>query len=181
MALACQCFHFQNGLNPSFMPTQQRPSRALTESLADQFHMIRQLNFKKLVLASRFFLLVISFSLHGRLIRCIGIAWWWLPLMHWFINLIRFLGSMLVYLFLQIPNFGVYCWDGLAISQGLVAQISSLALYCRWQLFQKYQLFKNNFMYQFQLYINYLLTQYLVASHFSSITFSNLFDKESIK
>ncbi|CAL6037364.1 Hypothetical_protein [Hexamita inflata] len=48
-ALARQCFHFQNGLNPSFMPTQQRPSRALTESLADQFHLIRQLTFKKLV------------------------------------------------------------------------------------------------------------------------------------
>ncbi|CAL6095520.1 Hypothetical_protein [Hexamita inflata] len=40
-ALAHQCFHFQNGLNPSFMPTQQRPSRALTELLADQFQLIR--------------------------------------------------------------------------------------------------------------------------------------------
>ncbi|CAL6017008.1 Hypothetical_protein [Hexamita inflata] len=28
-------FPLSNGLNPSFMPTQQRPSRALTESLAD--------------------------------------------------------------------------------------------------------------------------------------------------
>ncbi|CAL6108819.1 Hypothetical_protein [Hexamita inflata] len=37
-----------------------------------------------------FFLLVISFGLHGRLFRCIGIAWWWLPLMHCFINLIRY-------------------------------------------------------------------------------------------
>ncbi|CAL6067498.1 Hypothetical_protein [Hexamita inflata] len=36
------------------MPTQQRPSRALTESLADQFHLIRQLTFKKLFLASQF-------------------------------------------------------------------------------------------------------------------------------
>ncbi|CAL6070842.1 Hypothetical_protein [Hexamita inflata] len=53
-ALARQCFHFQNGLNPSFMPTQQRPSRALTELLADQFHLIRQLTFQKLVLASQF-------------------------------------------------------------------------------------------------------------------------------
>ncbi|CAL6090979.1 Hypothetical_protein [Hexamita inflata] len=53
-ALATQCFHFQNGLNPSFMPTQQRPNRALTESLADQFHRIRQLTFQKLVLASQF-------------------------------------------------------------------------------------------------------------------------------
>ncbi|CAL6063126.1 Hypothetical_protein [Hexamita inflata] len=50
-ALARQCFHFQNGLNPLF--------------------------------------------------RCIGIAWWWLPLMHCFINLIRYLGSFLVYLILQ--------------------------------------------------------------------------------
>ena len=56
-----------------------------------------------------FSLLVISFGLHGRLFRCIGIAWWWLPLMHCFINLIRYLGSFLVYLILQIPNFGVYC------------------------------------------------------------------------
>ncbi|CAL6057517.1 Hypothetical_protein [Hexamita inflata] len=54
-ALARQCFHFQNGLNPSFMPTQQRPSRALTESLADQFHLIRQLTFQKLVLAQFLF------------------------------------------------------------------------------------------------------------------------------
>ncbi|CAL6020454.1 Hypothetical_protein [Hexamita inflata] len=53
--LARQCFHFQNGLNPSFMPTQQRPSMALTESLTDQFYLIRQLTFKKLVLASQFF------------------------------------------------------------------------------------------------------------------------------
>ncbi|CAL6094068.1 Hypothetical_protein [Hexamita inflata] len=53
-ALARQCFHFQNGLNPSFMPTQQRPNRALTESSADQFYRIRQLNFQKLVLASQF-------------------------------------------------------------------------------------------------------------------------------
>ncbi|CAL5981361.1 Hypothetical_protein [Hexamita inflata] len=36
------------------MPTQQRLSRALTESLADQFHLIRQLNFQKLVLAFQF-------------------------------------------------------------------------------------------------------------------------------
>ncbi|CAL6024671.1 Hypothetical_protein [Hexamita inflata] len=34
------------------MPTQQRPNRALTELLADQFHLIRQLTIKKLVLAS---------------------------------------------------------------------------------------------------------------------------------
>ncbi|CAL6056195.1 Hypothetical_protein [Hexamita inflata] len=36
------------------MPTQQRPSRALTESSADQFYLIRLLNFQKLVLASQF-------------------------------------------------------------------------------------------------------------------------------
>ncbi|CAL6074746.1 Hypothetical_protein [Hexamita inflata] len=36
------------------MPTQQRPNRALTESSADQFYLIRQLNFQKLVLASQF-------------------------------------------------------------------------------------------------------------------------------
>ncbi|CAL6076025.1 Hypothetical_protein [Hexamita inflata] len=36
------------------MPTQQRPSRALTESSADQFYLICQLNFQKLVLASQF-------------------------------------------------------------------------------------------------------------------------------
>ncbi|CAL6068172.1 Hypothetical_protein [Hexamita inflata] len=53
-ALARQCFHFQNGLNPSFVPTQQRPNRALTESSADQFYLIRQLNLQKLVLASQF-------------------------------------------------------------------------------------------------------------------------------
>ncbi|CAL5985316.1 Hypothetical_protein [Hexamita inflata] len=36
------------------MPTQQRPNRVLTESSADQFYLIRQLNFQKLVLASQF-------------------------------------------------------------------------------------------------------------------------------
>ncbi|CAL6078506.1 Hypothetical_protein [Hexamita inflata] len=36
------------------MPTQQRPNRVLTESSADQFDLIRQLNFQKLVLASQF-------------------------------------------------------------------------------------------------------------------------------
>ncbi|CAL6083068.1 Hypothetical_protein [Hexamita inflata] len=74
-ALARQCFHFQNGLNQSFMPTQQRPHRVLTESSADQFYLIRQLTFQKLVLESQFLLLVISFGLHGRLFHCIGIAW----------------------------------------------------------------------------------------------------------
>ncbi|CAL6002202.1 Hypothetical_protein [Hexamita inflata] len=48
-------FPLSNGLNPSFMPTQQRPNRALTESLADQFHLIRQLTFQKLVLAQFLF------------------------------------------------------------------------------------------------------------------------------
>ncbi|CAL6039373.1 Hypothetical_protein [Hexamita inflata] len=38
------------------MPTQQKPNRALTESSADQFYLIRQLNFQKLVLASQFLL-----------------------------------------------------------------------------------------------------------------------------
>ncbi|CAL6115420.1 Hypothetical_protein [Hexamita inflata] len=47
-------FPLSNGLNPSFMPTQQRPNRALTELLADQFQLIRQLDFQKLVLASQF-------------------------------------------------------------------------------------------------------------------------------
>ncbi|CAL6001059.1 Hypothetical_protein [Hexamita inflata] len=36
------------------MPTQQRPNRVLTESSADQFYLIRQLYFQKLVLASQF-------------------------------------------------------------------------------------------------------------------------------
>ncbi|CAL5977094.1 Hypothetical_protein [Hexamita inflata] len=36
------------------MPTQQRPNRVLTESSADQFYLIRQLHFQKLVLASQF-------------------------------------------------------------------------------------------------------------------------------
>ncbi|CAL5989356.1 Hypothetical_protein [Hexamita inflata] len=36
------------------MPTQQRPNRALTELLADQFQLSRQLTIKKLVLASQF-------------------------------------------------------------------------------------------------------------------------------
>ncbi|CAL6046547.1 Hypothetical_protein [Hexamita inflata] len=36
------------------MPTQQRPNRVLTESSADQFDLIRQLNFQKLVLAYQF-------------------------------------------------------------------------------------------------------------------------------
>ncbi|CAL6029725.1 Hypothetical_protein [Hexamita inflata] len=36
------------------MPTQQGPNRVLTESSADQFYLIRQLNFQKLVLASQF-------------------------------------------------------------------------------------------------------------------------------
>ncbi|CAL5978900.1 Hypothetical_protein [Hexamita inflata] len=36
------------------MSTQQRPNRALTESLADQFHLIRQLTLQKLFLASQF-------------------------------------------------------------------------------------------------------------------------------
>ncbi|CAL5990653.1 Hypothetical_protein [Hexamita inflata] len=47
-ALARQCFLFQNGLNTPFMPTQQRPSRVLTELSTDQFYMIRQLNFQKM-------------------------------------------------------------------------------------------------------------------------------------
>ncbi|CAL6011040.1 Hypothetical_protein [Hexamita inflata] len=50
-ALARQCFHFQD---TSFLPTQQRPSRALTESSADQFYLILQLNFQKLVLVFQF-------------------------------------------------------------------------------------------------------------------------------
>ncbi|CAL6082994.1 Hypothetical_protein [Hexamita inflata] len=58
-ALARQCFHFQNGLNPSFMPTQQGPNRALTESSANQFYLIRQLNFQKLDLASQFLFIYI--------------------------------------------------------------------------------------------------------------------------
>ncbi|CAL6116182.1 Hypothetical_protein [Hexamita inflata] len=73
--------------------------------------------------------LVISFGLHERLFRCIGIAWWWLPLMHWFINLIRFLCSVLVYLFLQILISEYIAGGRLAISQGLDALVSSLALY----------------------------------------------------
>ncbi|CAL6066810.1 Hypothetical_protein [Hexamita inflata] len=36
------------------MPTQQGPNRALTESSANQFYLIRQLNFQKLDLASQF-------------------------------------------------------------------------------------------------------------------------------
>ncbi|CAL5986918.1 Hypothetical_protein [Hexamita inflata] len=48
-------FPLSNGLNPSFMPTQQRPNMALTESLAEQFHLIRQLTFQKLVLAQFLF------------------------------------------------------------------------------------------------------------------------------
>ncbi|CAL6085825.1 Hypothetical_protein [Hexamita inflata] len=50
-ALARQCFHLQNGLNPSFMPTQQRPNRALTESLADQFQLTV---FQKIIIFSYF-------------------------------------------------------------------------------------------------------------------------------
>ncbi|CAL6085359.1 Hypothetical_protein [Hexamita inflata] len=55
-ALARPYFHFQNGLNPSFMPTQQRLNRVLTVSgpvLPDSLT-----QFQKLVLASlaRYFL-----------------------------------------------------------------------------------------------------------------------------
>ncbi|CAL6005916.1 Hypothetical_protein [Hexamita inflata] len=53
-ALARPYFHFQNEFKQSFMPTQQRPNRVLTESSADQFYLIRQLNLQKLVLASQF-------------------------------------------------------------------------------------------------------------------------------
>ncbi|CAL6008622.1 Hypothetical_protein [Hexamita inflata] len=91
------------------MPTQQRPNRALTESSADQFYLIRQLNFQKLVLASQFLFARYFLRLAREVVPLYWHCLWWLPLMHCFINLIRYLGSFLVYLILQIPNFGVYC------------------------------------------------------------------------
>ncbi|CAL6066272.1 Hypothetical_protein [Hexamita inflata] len=73
LALAHRCFHyqksFQNGLSPSFMPTQQRPNRALTEPLANQFHLICQHSFQT---GSRFFVslcsLFLSASTRGRFV-----------------------------------------------------------------------------------------------------------------
>ncbi|CAL5992844.1 Hypothetical_protein [Hexamita inflata] len=94
---------------------------ALAESLVDRFNLIRQLDFQT---GSRFQVSLCSLflsGLHVRLIRCIGIACWWLPLTHCFINLIRFLLSLFV---LQIPNFGVYCGGRLTISQGLATLMS---------------------------------------------------------
>ncbi|CAL6008746.1 Hypothetical_protein [Hexamita inflata] len=107
LALARQCFHFQNRLSQSFMPTQQRPSRALTESLADQFHLIRQLTFQKLVLAQ--FLFARYFLRFAR--EVVPLYWHCLVVVAFdasFHQLDQV--SFLVYLFLQIPNFGVYCW-----------------------------------------------------------------------
>ncbi|CAL6066011.1 Hypothetical_protein [Hexamita inflata] len=91
------------------MPTQQRPYRALTELLADQFHLIRFLTFQKLVLAS-LFLFARYFLRFAR--EVVPLDWHCLmmvafdALVH---QLDQLLCSVLVYLFLQITNFGVYC------------------------------------------------------------------------
>ncbi|CAL6057575.1 Hypothetical_protein [Hexamita inflata] len=51
--------------------------------------------------------------------------------MHCFINLIKYLSSFLVYLILQIPNFGVYCRQWINFFKDSVALISFLVLYCQ--------------------------------------------------
>ncbi|CAL6035009.1 Hypothetical_protein [Hexamita inflata] len=107
MALACQCFHLQNKLSPSFMPTQQRPNRTLTESLADRFHLIRQLTFQKLVLASQF-LFARYFLRFAR--KVVPLYWHCLIMVAFdasFHQLDQVPGVLLS--LLQIPNFGVYC------------------------------------------------------------------------
>ncbi|CAL6066007.1 Hypothetical_protein [Hexamita inflata] len=87
------------------MPTQQRPYRALTELLADQFHLIRFLTFQKLVLAS-LFLFARYFLRFAR--EVVPLDWHCLmmvafdALVH---QLDQLLCSVLVYLFLQITNF----------------------------------------------------------------------------
>ncbi|CAL6100521.1 Hypothetical_protein [Hexamita inflata] len=85
-ALARQCFHFQNGLNPSFVPTQQKPNRALTESSADQFYLIRQLNFQKLDLASQFLFARYFLGLAREVVP----LYWHCLVMHCFIYLIGY-------------------------------------------------------------------------------------------
>ncbi|CAL6096959.1 Hypothetical_protein [Hexamita inflata] len=87
------------------MPTQQRPNRVLTESSANQFYLIRQLNFQKLVLASQF--LFARYFL--RLAREVVPLYWHCLVVVAFDALFHQLDSFLVYLILQIPNFGVYC------------------------------------------------------------------------
>ncbi|CAL6075357.1 Hypothetical_protein [Hexamita inflata] len=78
------------------MPTQQRPSTSLSRQRTSFTQFANQL-FINWFSRFSFYLLVISFGLHGRLIHCFGIAWWWLPLMHCFINLIRYLGYYIIY------------------------------------------------------------------------------------
>ncbi|CAL6077016.1 Hypothetical_protein [Hexamita inflata] len=91
------------------MPTQQRPSRALTESLADQFHLIRQLTFQKLFLASQF-LFARYFLWLAR--EVVPLYWHCLVVVAFnasFHQLDQVPGVLLSLFFLQIPNFGVYC------------------------------------------------------------------------
>ncbi|CAL6009425.1 Hypothetical_protein [Hexamita inflata] len=83
------------------MPTQQRPRRALTESLADQFYLIPQHYLQKLVLASQFLFARYFLRFAREVVQL------YQHLMHYFINLIRYLGSFLVYLILQ--TFLIFC------------------------------------------------------------------------
>ncbi|CAL5988214.1 Hypothetical_protein [Hexamita inflata] len=100
------------------MPTQQRPSRALTESLADQFQLIRQLTFQKLVLASQF--LFARYFL--RLAREVDSLYWHCLVVVAFDASFHQLdqGPFLVYLFLQIPNFGSYNLQLIIIKQSSI-------------------------------------------------------------
>ncbi|CAL6072241.1 Hypothetical_protein [Hexamita inflata] len=89
------------------MHTQQRPSRALTESLADQFHLIRQL--KKLFFVSQFlfarYFLRLAREVDSLYWRCLVVVAFDAS----FHQLDQVPGVLLSLFVLQIPNFGVYC------------------------------------------------------------------------
>ncbi|CAL6006682.1 Hypothetical_protein [Hexamita inflata] len=110
------------------MPTQQRPNRALTESLADQFHLIRQLTFQKLFLASQFL-----FACY--FLRCAGEVdslYWHCLVVVAFDASFHQLGSQVPFQFICFCKFlisGYIAGGGLTISQSLGALISFLALY----------------------------------------------------
>ncbi|CAL6074634.1 Hypothetical_protein [Hexamita inflata] len=55
-----RCFHFQNGLNPSFMPTQQRPNRAFTESFGGPVSLLKT-DWSVLTLHSNVIFILIQF------------------------------------------------------------------------------------------------------------------------
>ncbi|CAL6058160.1 Hypothetical_protein [Hexamita inflata] len=121
-------FPLSNGLNPSFMPTQQRPNRVLTESLADQFHLIRQLTFQKQVLASQF--LFARYFL--RLARQVVPLYWHCLVVVAFdasFHQLDQVPGVLLSLFANSQISEYIAGGGLTISQNLGVLVSSLALY----------------------------------------------------